>query len=392
MSASHPLLHIDAEALLELIDRYYSGENVDALIKAFGICCSPCSLWRYFPPEATAFDCPICDAPMVRPRHSRTNGSQHKVMPIRCSQCRHEDSSNCSCSECKVVRQRAASEKRQRDLRAIGDFCKSRWTYCEIDIEPQRLTAETAIVLLSLIRSNGWINETTIGPLQNSTIPFVPKDFRFRLQLINNLLEDGLIAPSLASPPQAFHHSSSGEISWDTDAVHWHLLFRDPPMFISQLECLVASSDWPMGWRDGCVSLWRQLAAAECIEFCAHSVAQRGLPMPGNTALSMLTGNLLQDFSVAQCYQLIWCSASDATDFRVRKRVNAKHAANYMIGVCQRRADRSRVEGWSVKGFKRNFQLPRSQLSHVLHDVFLKHGESGFVETPHLTSLGNPGI
>ncbi len=313
-------------------------------------------------------------------------------MPIRCSACQHEDSTNCSCSECKEVRQLAASEKLQRDIRAIGDFCKSCWTYYELDIEPQQLTAETAIALLSLIRCNGWINETTIGPFKNATIPFVPMDFQFRLGLINNLLKDGLIAPSPASPPPAFQHSSCGEVSWDADAVHWQLLFRDAPTFISQLERLVASSDWPKGWRDGCFILWRQLAAAECMEFCAYSVAQRGLPMPGDTALSMLTDNLLQDFSVAQCYQLIWGSASDATDFRVRKGVNAKHAANYMIGVCQRRADRSRTEGWSVKGFKRNFQLPRSQLSHVLHDVFLKHGESGFIEIPRLTSPGNAGL
>lgn len=49
-----------------------------------------------------------------------------------------------------------------------------------------------------------------------------------------------------------------------------------------------------------------------------------------------------------------------------------------MIGECQRWADRARAENWEVKPFKRNFNLPRSSISHVFFDVFLKIGEDGF--------------
>lgn len=87
-------------------------------------------------------------------------------------------------------------------------------------------------------------------------------------------------------------------------------------------------------------------------------------------------------YSVAQCYRIIWAGAQQATDFLVRKRCNTKHAANFMIGECQRWADRARAEMWEVKPFKRNFNLPRSSISHVFFDVFLKIGEAGFNWVP----------
>lgn len=273
---------------------------------------------------------------------------------------------------------KAMTKKRRRDHRTTATFCAGEWGNHDLEIEPTQLTAAVAIALISLIRCGGWIGEATIGSLQNSEIPFAPKEIFFRHLLINVLLEKRLIAPSVDSPKHAFRLSPNKNPGWDTEAVHWSVLLPDPQSFIQQLEGVVASTDWPREWCDGCAKLWQQLAVAECWEFCAYCVAQRNLPMPGAAALTALFNNLLRDLSVSQCYQLIWASASDATDFWVRKQAIAQHAANYFIGSCQRKADRYRAEGWTIKGFNRNYQLPRSQISFVLHDVFLKHGDAGF--------------
>lgn len=267
--------------------------------------------------------------------------------------------------------------KRQRGHSGIADLYSEKCDH-DLEIEPAQLDAGAAVALISLIRCGGWIGEATIGSLQDSEIPFSPKEILFRHLLITVLLEKRLIVPSFNSPKHAFRLPPNKNPGWDPEAVYWSVLLPDPPSFIQQLEHIVASSDWPNGWRDDCSRFWRQLAVAECWEFCAYSIAQRSLPMPGAAALTTLFNNLLRDFSVSQCYQLIWASASDATDFWVRKQAIAQHAANYFVGGCQRKADRYRAEGWAIKGFKRNFKLPRSQLSYVLHDVFLKHGEAGF--------------
>jgi len=369
--------HLDASALQDLIDRYYAGENVSALLKIFDIDCRPGALWYHFPPGEAGRDCPMCGAALVVSRFSRTGASSKKASPARCPACLHIEASSCTCDTCSAVRRQAIQEKKRQDIESVNSFCESRWSYTLQEITPDQLNAESAIALLSLVRCGSWLDESTVGAIRNSAIPFAPQDSALQMELLEALLEYGLVAPLPSSPPGTFMTTREGQ-SWQTECAHWVMLFPDPPVFIQQLECFVASSVWPDFWLEDCVLLWKRLAVAECWEFCKYSVQQRDLPMPGITALYALIENLLRDFSVSQCYQLIWASAADATDYRARKRITAQHAANYLIGTCQRRADRSRAENWPIKGFHRNYHLVRSQISHVLHDVFLKHGEAGF--------------
>jgi hypothetical protein len=381
MPISQPLEHLDAKALQDLISRYYAGENVAALLKEFNIACRTGALWSYFPPDEAGRDCPMCNAPLVVPHLSRTGARWKRASPARCAACLHVETLNCSCAVCSAARRLTIQEKKRFEIESVANFCTSRWSYAPLDITPDQLSVEAATALLSLVRCGGWLDCSAVGAIRTSVIPFAPQEPEFKNQLLDVLLSGGLIAP-LPSSPQGTFTVSGDEQSWETESAHWAMLFPDPPGFIRQLECLVASPAWLEYSLADCHHVWKRLAAAECWEFCKYSVLQRDLPMPGTTALYALIENLLQDFSVSQCYQLIWASAADATDYRARKRITAHHAANYLIGACQRRADRSRAEQWPVKGFHRNYQLVRSQVSHVLHDVFLKHGENGFFQNP----------
>lgn len=378
MAKPQPLKHLDAATLQELMDRYYAGENIAALNKEFGVTCRPADLWRYFPPAQLDRNCPMCGAPLILPSSSRTAVRFHYPLAACCSACQHNETMNCTCSKCMANRQLAKEEMLRRGRTVIPDFCQRRWAYTPLEITPRQLSAEVAVAFLSLVRCGRWIDDETIGPLRRSAIPFTPKGIQFQRQLIDILLDNGLIAPSPDSPQSAFSKIWSKEACWNPKAVHWRLLVPNPPAFIRQLKSVVASTDWPDGWREGCVRLWRELAMAECRDFCAYSVAQFDLPMPAGTALSALIDNLLRDFSVSQCCQLLWTATEEATDYRVRKVTTARHASKYLTDICQLLADRTRAEGWEIKGFAREFQLPRSQVSHVLHDVFLRHGEVGF--------------
>lgn len=387
MSAHQVLEHLAPKSLQDLVVRYYAGERISVLMKEFHITCPPSELYLHLPPEPTEHDCSLCGTPLLINRRSRTSIRWKKASPAYCPKCGHEASSDCRCLACKISQKHKKEETQKLEQLAILNFCTELWSYEPIDVAFQQLSAEEAIALLSLVRCGEWIDENSIGSLHDKDIPFAPMKADFKNSLLNTLLASGLIAPIPDSPSSAFVIKHGKVVSWKPDEAKWHLLFPAPPKFIQQLESLVDSRNWPDGWLTACFHLWRQLAAAECWEFCAYSVAQRSLPMPGNTALTSLIDNLLRNYSVAQCYQLIWSSASDATDYKARKRITTQHAANYLIGACQRRADRSRAEGWTIKGFRRNFQLPRSQVSHVLHDVFLKHGITGFITPPRIDRI-----
>ena len=377
-SPSPTLAHLTSTQIHSLINRYYSGEKIANLIAEYDIQCSPSELFRQFPPEYVERDCPVCNSPLVKSRVSRTSSSGSRHAAIRCSRCSHQETDRCVCPNCREIRTQKIEAQRQRERAAIATFCNENWSYSLTQIEPEQLSAEAAIALLSLIRCGGWINDSTIDAIAHSVVPLVPNEIRIAQHLLGVLFDNGLIAPAPDSRPSSFHLTADEKVRFDWHSVYWSLLIPEAPNFIEKLETLAASDLWPNGWNEGAHALWKMLAMAECKEFCMHAVAQRKLPMPGETALTALLDNLLRSFSVSQCYQLIWNAAGRAVDYMVRERVRAQHAANAIIGSCQRYADRARSEGWNIKGFQRNFDLPRSQLSYVLHDVFLKHGEFGF--------------
>jgi hypothetical protein len=162
----------------------------------------------------------------------------------------------------------------------------------------------------------------------------------------------------------------------------------DRKKLIESIEAAGLTGIWPAQWQDQITPLWLKIALAESRQFYDFQAGQRGLHAQGDVAVTEMLNNLLRDFSVGQVYWAIWRGAQQTADFLVRKGPYKAHAANYMIGACQRSADHARVHGWDVPPFRRNFDLPRSMISYVMFDVLLKIGERGFSDP--IGNINNP--
>lgn len=138
----------------------------------------------------------------------------------------------------------------------------------------------------------------------------------------------------------------------------------------------------PRLWRFGrswhCTNAWRPSSIKVSVTTCNRRWARRR---------PLTFQSLLKDFSVAQVYNIVWSAARDAAAYCQRGGINKQQAANSMVGGCRTRGDKARVKGWQVKPYGRNHNRPRSELSHVLHDVFLKIGELGFTHKPSRDAL-----
>ena len=117
MPSSQPLSHLGNTELLELMNRYYEGERVATLLQEFKIQCSAGLLCGYFPPEPTHMLCRFCDAPMVRPRRSR---SYKFNVQLSCSQCAHSETTHCRCLGCQEVRRLAEEKQVQQQKSKVG--------------------------------------------------------------------------------------------------------------------------------------------------------------------------------------------------------------------------------------------------------------------------------
>lgn len=197
--------------------------------------------------------------------------------------------------------------------------------------------------------------------------------------MLESLCQAGLISLSEYSEVGTISCQGS-QLIYDPGRVSWTGDIEKNLTLVKEIESCGLTGSLPEHWYSDVEAVWLKLALAECREFYDYCANDRGLRAQGDQAVSTMLANIVRDFSVAQCYGIIWQGAKSASDFLVRGKPNRAYAANYMVGACQRWADRARAEGWQVHPFKRNFDLPRSMISYVLFDVILKIGERGFTD------------
>jgi hypothetical protein len=384
----HPKLqHLSSQELETLISRYYGDEKVAALLIEYQIDCTAGQLCSLFPPLQLDQRCPYCSVRMIQKRGSRS--STYNSSAVICPKCTHQKGRyRCQCDNCIAIEAQKKRLESERLKAAINTHLDRLRLQNTKHPSVNELDLRSAVSLLALIRACLFsdhpshepldASEMTLNALEEATIPYTPRG-NLSDQLIENLRKMRLIEFSANSTPDALTLENGRLVSFIPSKVRWTLLMPEPHTYFEELVFVAETqSRWPTHWEADVHDVWLEIALAECKEYCAHINAERGLPEPGAKSLDSMLRNLLQNYSVAQCYQVLYVSAQRAVDFWVRTRCNKRHAANYMIGECQRRADRARAENWEVKPFRRNFDLPRSSLSHVFFDVFLKIGEAGF--------------
>lgn len=205
----------------------------------------------------------------------------------------------------------------------------------------------------------------------------------YAFDVLTHLIASDLIALSETSSEDGFRFKG-GKIEFYLPLkVRWRIRYESPVDLIQEIESRARDGYWPASWLDQVKDCWTELAIAECQEFFEYIALQRGFPPAGENATIDMLSSVLKTYSVAQTMQILLKGAKDAADFRARTNCSLQHGSNYMIGASRRYADRATAEKWTIAGLRRNYDLPQSALSTVLHDVFLRHGEKGFTECPH---------
>ena len=97
------LASLAKEEVDQLIERYYSGENIASLIEEYHLSVTASQLAACFPPTIHPDRiCRHCGIAMISRRPSRTSiayDNEHEQ--IYCPNCKHVDSPRCQCVNCK---------------------------------------------------------------------------------------------------------------------------------------------------------------------------------------------------------------------------------------------------------------------------------------------------
>lgn len=131
------------------------------------------------------------------------------------------------------------------------------------------------------------------------------------------------------------------------------------------------------------VNLWRKIAVAECIEYLDYQLRKVGFEFtPGDKTYKTFE-ILLDDFSVSQIYGIIWKAVADSSKLYLERGITRKHAANSVIGACERYAERAKMNGWTLVEYNRIRDLPQSALSSLIEYSVSEIWDSRFLQQPY---------
>ncbi|WP_107694418.1 hypothetical protein [Nitrosospira sp. Nsp2] len=242
----------------------------------------------------------------------------------------------------------------------------------------EELPLSTAVAFLAFSKCCRIDEDGFYGSLDESEVPFAPNG-SYGVSLLTSLRKAGLISISEHSSPGTVFYEDS-RLTFDPQRVYWTGNMEENLRLVEEIESRALTQNWPEHWQRQTDAIWYEIAMAECTEYYDYCAKKRSIRIRGDEAITAMLGNILRDYSVAQCYNIIWYGATNTSDLLCREKKSEAYAAKYMVSACQRRANRCREKDLPLTAFKRDLQLPRSMISYVLFELILKIGERGFTE------------
>lgn len=371
-SLIHPkLAHLTAEQIQILVQEYYANVKVDTLINRFNLSCTRGQVFKLLPQRLSGQTCPECATEMVFPRPSRNASLFVFEEQLHCPRCLKKPEI--------LYKKRKLSPPLAQQL---SDGASSKFLQNK-HLTSNDLTIEQAIALQAVVAYSESNRRMTNGRsiTDNRFLPLAPTR-EYGKQLTLSLEDIGLLSPIDKDDERSI---SSSRVSNQIVVFgsKYNITKVVTQELIEDVQSRLLKSEWPDHWYDEICLVIFDLAFAEIKEFYEFCIQDRHLPYVNEKRVTNLILNLLEDFSIAQCFHIIFRGAQSATDFMVRSNASPLYAVNYLLSTCQNYADRARESNKVLVPFERNRNCPRSLMSTILYKDVLKINEDG-ISTPIL--------
>ena len=371
------LNHLTAEEVNTLMHRYYAGETVSKLIEEYHISARPAELYKLFPPEVCQnHSCEYCHEFLVRDRPSKTWKNNCKYeWDLYCPVCGHKPfQKNCKCKNCVEKEQLLKIDQ----LKRIQEVYSRERT----PVNFYKLSFQNKVFLGALCRALLKENLYEIKPYAEANIVLAPT-IAFEHKIYSNLIHSEVISVSPNSQLEAFVTDSEDfPNTFYTFKASYYLNLIFPPDKHELFAEISNPNYYSPEYAEEALELWKEIAVAECIEYLQYQLKKVNFDFtPGDKTYTTFE-TILENFSVSQIYGIIWRSVADASKLYLERGITRKHAANSIIGACERYAERAKICGWDLSQYNRIKDLPESALSQFYFNKVLGIGEMGFRVPP----------
>lgn len=377
------LKHLNKDEIIELINQYYSGESSKKLIEKYNINISISKLYTLFPPIVHEdIICPYCNITMITKRVPKS-ALKERNKPY-CPICYHSYSEDCKCNKCETER----STKRQKILDEKIRLIHETYDVCNVKaINFEDISFIDKVYLGALLRVGLTEDLNKVKPMEENYYKLCPTQ-KFRDNIIEKLMMKNVLKIHPESPVEAFDEfGKCFPNKFYMNKVYFYLNISSTTSkaFNEIVDMLINPKIDYNDHKLECYELWKEIALDECKEYLLYSMNKVGLtPFNiGDKTISMLN-DLLENFSVSQIYSIIYNAINEALRYYHTNNVYKKQSANYVIGKCQRIAERRLANSWETYKYKRNFDCPQSLLSDFIYNRVMKIGDDGFNLKPQI--------
>lgn len=371
------LNHLSDAEVETLMQRYYAGESVTKLLKEYHLSVRTAELYKLFPPEVCKDEiCEYCEEYLIRDRLSKTASTWRRSdSDMYCPVCNHRPYAHrCRCDNC-VEEERIFAEYQREQIKDVYSRKRTPVNFSEISFEQK-------VFLGALCRALGKENLFEIKPYIGSNAVLAPTD-NLRSQMYKSLSHDEIIAVSPTSPTEAFVIDDDDFPNrYYTYRVTYYLNLEFPPDKQDLFDEILNPTYYSPENEDEALGLWRKIAIGECLEYLDYQLQKVGFEFTPGDKTYKTFDILLNDFSVSQIYGIIWKAVADASKLYLESGISKKHAANSVIGACERYAERAKMNGWKLTEYSRIRDLPQSALSSFFFNRVLGIGDMGFTLPP----------
>lgn len=136
--------------------------------------------------------------------------------------------------------------------------------------------------------------------------------------------------------------------------------------------------------KEDLLNLWKEIAIGECITYLQYRLDKVGFPFSPGEKTHFVFQQLLDYFSVAQIYYIIWCKVNDASRWYLEGGVIKQRAANSVIGACLNYGQNAIFYERDLPQYRRPSDCPRSILTQYFYDNILRLGPDADNVRPHI--------
>ena len=361
--------HLSAEEISKVKKRYYQGDSVYRLLGEYNLDIAPSQFYTHLPPDQIEeYGCSQCGVNLVVDVAPRSKEKHYAdLTQYYCPICgRKPFSENADWLAFPLLPQEEVLAKKNLITQ-----------YYERNNDPvvfDDLPIIHKVYLAALCHACLDKNQSTIQPIFGSQIPLASTQ-GLQTDIYSKLIESGAIIVSPESSLNAFDlEAKSFPRKYDKEKVSYKLNIALADNAKSIADALKNIDSTRSENKEELLNLWREIAIGECITYLQYRLDRVGFSFSPGEKTHLVFQQLLENFSVAQLYYIIWCKVNDASRWYLEGSVTKHHAACSVISACQRYGENALFFKRDLPKYRRPSDCPHSILTQFFYNKVLSIG------------------